>query len=68
LGLVQAAKAWALQSGRAFLVPDDLRAVAAPVLAHRMVLTAEAEPDPRARDGIIDEALAKVGYRPNARR
>jgi MoxR-like ATPase len=50
------------------LVPDDLRAVAAPVLAHRMVLTAEAEPDPRARDGIIDEALAKVGYRPNARR
>ena len=29
LSLVQAAKAWALQSGRAFLVPDDLRAVAA---------------------------------------
>jgi hypothetical protein len=33
-----------------------------------MVLTAEAEPDPRARDAIVDEALAKVGYRPNARR
>ena len=63
LGLVQAAKAYALLAGRAFVVPDDLRAVAPGVLAHRLVLVTDAEGDPRARDAIVEEALAKVGYR-----
>jgi MoxR-like ATPase len=67
LALVQAAKAWALLAGRAFLVPDDIRATAPHVLAHRLVLTADAEPDPRARDHVVEEALAKVAYRRSAR-
>ena len=37
--------------------------VAPCVLAHRLVLTADAEADPRAREQIIEEALAKVSYR-----
>ncbi len=67
LALVQAAKAKALMDSRAFVVPEDVRAVAAAVLAHRLVLTAELEGDTRAREQIVDEALAKVGYRRGAR-
>ena len=63
LGLLQAAKAWALLSGRPFVAPDDLRAVAPSVLAHRMVMTADAEGEPKARERIVEEALAKVSYR-----
>ena len=67
LALVQAAKAWALLSNRPFVVPDDLRAVAPAVLAHRIVLTADTEPDAKAREQVIEEALAKVGYRRGVR-
>jgi MoxR-like ATPase len=63
LGLVQAGKASALLSGRTFMVPEDLRNVAPFVLSHRLMLTADAETDPRAREQIIDDALAKVSYR-----
>ncbi len=63
LGLVQAAKAHALVAGRAYVVPEDVRAVAQSVLAHRLVLVADVEGDARARDSIIEEALSKVGYR-----
>jgi len=37
------------------------------VLAHRLVLVAEAESDPRSRDAVIEEALSKVGYRRGVR-
>jgi len=67
LGLVQAAKALALLSGRPFVVPDDIRAVAPSVLSHRLVLTADAEQDPKMRQHVIDEALAKIGYRRGVR-
>jgi MoxR-like ATPase len=63
LSLVQAAKAWAMIAGRPFVAPDDLRAVAPSVLAHRLVLTADAEADAGARDRVLEDALAKVSYR-----
>ncbi|HEX3772022.1 MAG TPA: MoxR family ATPase [Polyangiaceae bacterium] len=63
LGLVQAAKACAMIGGRPFVAPDDIRAVAPSVLAHRLVLTAEADVDPKARERVLEEALAKVSYR-----
>jgi MoxR-like ATPase len=63
LGLVQAAKAWALIEGRPFVTPDDIRAVAPSVLAHRMVMIAEAEVEPRARERVVEEALSKVSFR-----
>jgi MoxR-like ATPase len=67
LGLLRAAKAKALLEGRAFATPDDIRAMAVPVLAHRLVLVPELEGDPRARAQLVDEALARVGYRRTAR-
>jgi len=63
LGLIQAAKAWALIEGRPFVTPDDLRIVAPSVLGHRLVMTAEAEAEPRAQERLIEEALSKVSFR-----
>ena len=63
LGLVRAAKAWALIGGRTFVAPDDLRAVATSVLAHRIVMTADAEGEPKSRERLVEEALSKVSYR-----
>ncbi len=67
LGLVQAGKAHAVLAGREYLVPEDLRAVAVAVLAHRLVLVADFEGDIRAREQVVEEALAKVGYRRGVR-
>jgi MoxR-like ATPase len=39
LALLHAAQANAMLAGRHFVVPDDVKALAAPVLAHRLVLT-----------------------------
>jgi MoxR-like ATPase len=67
LGLVHAAKAAALLAGRPFVAPDDLREVAPGVIAHRLVMTADAEGEPRARERVVEEALAKVSYRRGVR-
>ncbi len=56
-------KQFALLGGRPFVAPDDLRAMATSVLAHRIVMTAEAEGEPKARERVVEEALAKVSYR-----
>jgi MoxR-like ATPase len=42
LQLVRAARAQAALAGRGFVVPDDVQAVAVPVLAHRLLLTPDA--------------------------
>jgi len=67
LGLVQASKAFALMGGRPFVTPDDFRAVAPSVLAHRLLLNGDTESDAAARSQIIDEALSRVSYRRAAR-
>jgi MoxR-like ATPase len=60
LWLLRAAKARALLEGRAYALPEDVRGLAGPVLAHRMILT----PDARARDAspaaIVADALDAV--------
>ena len=43
LALVRASKTWAAAHGRHFVVPDDVKALVKPVLAHRIMLDAEAE-------------------------
>jgi len=63
LSLVRAAKAHAVTSGRPYVTPDDLRAVADSVLAHRLVLSPEVEGEPGARSAVVAEALERVGYR-----
>ena len=67
LALVQAARARALSGGRAFVIPDDVKALASHVLAHRLVLTPEAEMEGTQRDALVSQALEQVPFRREAR-
>ena len=42
LHLLRASRAWAALDGRDYVIPDDVQALAGPVLAHRLLPTAEA--------------------------
>jgi MoxR-like ATPase len=63
LALLQAAKAHALLAGRAYVLPDDVKRLARFVLAHRIILTPEAQMEGAHGEGVIDEALDKVPLR-----
>ncbi len=51
-----AVRASALLEGREYVLPDDVKALAGPVLAHRLVLTTDA----RIRDRQVEEILAEI--------
>jgi MoxR-like ATPase len=42
LHLMRASRAWAALDGRDYVIPDDVQALAVPVLAHRLLPTPEA--------------------------
>ncbi|AZQ14814.1 MoxR family ATPase [Halorubrum sp. PV6] len=58
--LLEASRAAAAYHGRDYLVPDDIKRVAAPTLAHRLVLTTEARMDRTSERQIVDEILNTV--------
>ncbi|MGH3438707.1 MAG: AAA family ATPase [Sciscionella sp.] len=60
LHLVAAARAHAALLGREFVVPDDLRTVAVAVLAHRLVLTAQAHAARRTAADVVRAAIQHV--------
>ncbi|MGB0591253.1 MAG: AAA family ATPase [Myxococcota bacterium] len=62
LGLMACAKVRALLMGRGHVLPDDLRALAHPILCHRLILTPEAELDRVSVTGIVDDILTRVPY------
>lgn len=60
LHLVRTARAQAALAGRDYVVPDDVQAVAVPVLAHRLVLTAEGQAARRPAADLIRGLLQRV--------
>jgi MoxR-like ATPase len=60
IALLRVAKALALADGREFLVPDDVKAVAAPVLAHRLILAPEARSAGLSGIDVVREALERT--------
>ena len=60
LALYRTAQARAAVEGRDFVLPEDIRALAGPVLAHRIMLDTKAKYGGVQNDQIIDEALAAV--------
>lgn len=60
LYLAQTAQALAFLSGRAYVIPEDIKTMAPDVLRHRMVITYEAEAEDLSVDGIIQRVLAGV--------
>ena len=57
IALLRVAKARALAEGREFVVPDDVKEVAVPVLAHRLILAPEARSAALGADELIADAL-----------
>ncbi len=55
-----AARALALLDGRDFVLPDDVKTLAEPVLAHRLVLTTDARLRDRTPDEVLRELLGTV--------
>jgi MoxR-like ATPase len=60
IALLRVAKARALAAGRAFLEPDDVKAVAAAVLSHRLILAPEARSTGLSGEEIVRETLEKT--------
>jgi len=58
--LTKLAKTWALTKGRNYITPDDVKELATNVLAHRIVLTPDAEFDGVKPSQIISQILEKV--------
>ncbi|SFB51251.1 MoxR-like ATPase [Amycolatopsis marina] len=58
--LLGAARAWAWLSGRGYVTPDDVKALARPALRHRIELRPEAELEGATADGLLERVLATV--------
>jgi MoxR-like ATPase len=58
--LLATSRAWAWLSGREYVTPDDVKALARPTLRHRVQLRPEAELDGTTADGILETVLASV--------
>ncbi|HEV2580488.1 MAG TPA: MoxR family ATPase [Ktedonobacteraceae bacterium] len=60
LALYRASQAYAAIHGRAYIIPDDVKKVARPVLAHRMIATSQARLHGRVMEQIVDDVLHSV--------
>lgn len=60
LALIRAAKTLAAASGRHYVIPDDVKVLSEPVLAHRLVLDPEAEFEGVSASSIVSQILLEV--------
>ena len=60
IALLRVAKARALAAGRSFVSPDDVKAIAEPVLAHRLIVAPEARSAGLAAEDAVREAIEKT--------
>jgi MoxR-like ATPase len=60
IALLRVAKARALAEGREYLLPDDVKAVAAHVLAHRLILAPEARSAGLSAQALVAQAVDKT--------
>ncbi|MDP9265517.1 MAG: MoxR family ATPase [Chloroflexota bacterium] len=60
LALARAAQAYAALKGRDYVVPDDVKALAGPTLAHRLILQPQARLKDLAATSVVAEILASV--------
>lgn len=60
INLAIASRAYAFLKGRAFVIPEDVKALAQDVLRHRIGLTFEAEAEEITSEEIVNRILAKI--------
>ncbi|MFD0802957.1 AAA family ATPase, partial [Streptomonospora algeriensis] len=58
--LLRTSRAWAWLSGRDYVTPDDVKALARATLRHRISLRPEAELEGATSAGVLDGVLASV--------
>jgi MoxR-like ATPase len=58
--LGDAVRAWAVLEGREFALPDDVKTLAGPVLAHRLVPTTDARIRGRVAEELLEEIIESV--------
>ncbi len=60
LALYRASQAYAAVHGRAYIIPDDIKHVARPVLSHRLIATSQTRLHGQVMEQIIEEVLHSV--------
>jgi MoxR-like ATPase len=60
LQLLRASRAWAALDGRDYVIPDDVQALAGPVLAHRLLPTAEAIVERHPPEQVVSRIVAQL--------
>ena len=60
LALLKLARAWAAMQGREFVIPDDVKEFAQPVLAHRLLLDPNLWGSKMTENAVIEEVLSTV--------
>lgn len=60
LGLMRGSRALAFIKGRDYVIPDDIKALAAPIMAHRILLQPEAELEGFGARQVCEEAIKKI--------
>ena len=60
INLMKGSKAMAMLQGRDYVVPDDVKGIAVPVMAHRVLLTASARMRGIRQESVVNEVLDSV--------
>ena len=60
LQLLRASRAWAALDGRDYVIPDDVQRLARPVLAHRLLPTAEAIVERHQPEQVVDRIVGQL--------
>jgi len=60
VALLNATKAYALLQGRDFIIPDDIKYIAVPVLQHRLLLSPETEMEGHSAGTIVKRLIEKI--------
>ncbi|WOX04190.1 AAA family ATPase [Microbulbifer pacificus] len=60
IGLILAARAHALLQGRDFVLPDDIKAMAVPVMRHRVAVSPDMEIDGETADSVLAQIIESV--------
>lgn len=60
IDLLKASKAKAYLSGRDYVIPDDVKEIALPVLSHRLILSPSSRIEGKSREEVLRELINKV--------
>lgn len=60
IGMMRLAKVWAASQGRHYVLPDDIKTLAVPVWAHRIIMDADALFEGATAQSVVERALGEV--------